>query len=68
MFNWGQSLYHALRAASIGGLAFLLLFLVSSLAGVHLNGGRASDFLAVCLLIGFVRLGWDGLTKKFPDA
>jgi hypothetical protein len=69
MFNWGLSLYNATRAAAFGGLAFLLLLILFAFAGGDIKGdGRAADFLAACLLIGFIRLGWDALTKKYPNA
>jgi hypothetical protein len=69
MFNWGQSLYNAVRAAAFGGFAIILLSILFALAGADAEGEfRAADLLAACLLIGFIRLGCDALTKKHPDA
>ncbi len=66
MFNWGRAFYLALRAACIGAtVAFLFALVATS------SGGKGDIFIAFArgfLLFGAVRLGWEALTKKYPDA
>lgn len=66
MFNWGQSLYYALRAALYGAFFGFVAFVVVKATG---RATSASDAIVSCFwLFGVVRLGWDVFTKKYPDA
>ena len=66
MFNWGRAFYLALRAASIGAVIAAIIALVATS-----SGGKGDIFIAFVrgfLFFGAVRLGWEALTKKYPDA
>ena len=66
MFNWGQSLYYALRVAIIGAfVGFLLSIIISATGG---KGNAGTVVIRMFWLFGIVRLGWDLFSKKYPDA
>jgi hypothetical protein len=66
MFNWGQSLYYALRAAIYGAIFGFIVVIV-----IKITGGAPrtlEGIVAFFWLFGIVRLGWDVFAKKYPDA
>ena len=68
MFNWGRSLYRALRAAIYGAIFGLVVAIVFKLTGDQGELGAVNSMVEFFCLFGLARLGWDSFKQKYPDA
>jgi uncharacterized membrane protein YczE len=66
-FHWGRALHISLRWAMYGaGIGLLLGFVVG--LGRSNIGTAPAVAIALFWLAGMGKLGWEALTKDYPDA
>ncbi len=66
-FDWGRTFYLALRNATIGVVIGLIMAVLLAI----ISGPQSSHLTLPIIgfwMFGIARIGWEALSKKYPDA